>query len=219
MTRQLITRPGALQAPQLDYFLLDGSGSMMPKWTNTLASLAAFRDVMMAAHAHSHAVLQVFDSGELSRIERDALLAAWPSYANAFIRCPGGGTPLYDAINYMARSLRELDPPKASIVIITDGYENGSRYTQLAQAEALLNWCRAKGWQVTFLGCDFNNARQAKALGARPENSIGVRAELMEEAGKLLGQRRLRHMRTDEDINFTDEEKRDFGGYLTGPST
>jgi hypothetical protein len=65
------------------------------------------------------------------------------------------GTPLFDAINMMGRELQALNPPRCSIVIITDGDENGSRHTTADQARAILDWCRAQGWQVTFLGADF----------------------------------------------------------------
>lgn len=219
MNRQLITKPGALQAPQLDYFLLDGSGSMISNWQPTMAAMDNFCKVLASQNIHSHGILQVFsDFGNLSLIERDAVLADWPPFYSSPISCPGGMTPLFDAINLMCRALKELDPPKASIVICTDGDENASEHTGPAQARALLAWCRAKGWQVTFLGCNFDNAKQARLLGANEENSIGVRKELLAEAGKLLGDKRARHARTDEDINFSSDERRKFGGYLTGPT-
>jgi hypothetical protein len=127
-------------------------------------------------------------------------------------------TPLYDAINLMCRKLRDLDPPKASIVIVTDGDENGSNHTSADQARALLDWCRAKGWQVTFLGADFNNSKQAKLLGADETNTIGVRKQKLLEAGKSLGDKRLKHALYGDDINFSEDERKNFGGFLTNGS-
>jgi hypothetical protein len=98
---------------------------------------------------------------------------------------------------------------------VTDGDENGSRHTDHSQARAILDWCRAQGWQVTFLGADFNNSRQAKLLGATEQNSLGVQAQRLIDAGKVLGQKRARNALYGDDISFTDDEKRDFGGYLT----
>ena len=218
MNRQLITRPGALQAPQLDYILIDGSGSMSDKWAPSLAALDVFMDVLRSQNINSHGVVQVFSSYNLSRIERDATIANWTPFSREFIRCPGGMTPLYDAINLMCRTLRDLEPPNCSVVIVTDGDEMGSDHTSPAQARALLDWCRAKGWQVTFLGCDFNNDRQAKLLGSTPQNTIAVRKEMLQIAGKTLGEKRANNARTGTDINFTDDEKENFGGYLTGPA-
>jgi hypothetical protein len=118
----------------------------------------------------------------------------------------------------MGRELQALNPPRCSIVIITDGDENGSRHTTADQARAILDWCRAQGWQVTFLGADFNNSKQAKLLGANESNSLGVQAQKLLEAGKTLGEKRVRHATAGTDISFTDEEKKDFGGYLADQS-
>lgn len=218
-SRSLITRPGALQAPQLDYFLLDGSGSMYDKWAPMLGAMDGFMEVLKSKNIHSHGVVQVFSSYNLSRIERDCTIADWTPFSREFISCPGGMTPLFDAINIMARSLRDLDPPNASIVIGTDGDESGrsggSQHTNVDQARALLDWCRAKGWQVTFWGCDFDNAKQAQLLGANAQNSIGVRSQRLLESAKALAEKRARHIQSGDDINFSDDEKEKFGGYLT----
>ena len=77
---------------------------------------------------------------------------------------------------------------------------------------------KAKGWQVTWIGADFDNEEQVKTLGVNPKNSIGVRKQKMAEAGAALGDKRVRNILTGEDIDFTDDERRKFGGFLTGPS-
>lgn len=215
MSRHLITKPGALQAPQLDYILFDGSYSMQDKWWDCIAALDGFMDVLKAQNVHSHGIVSVFNSACLSDIQRDGLLSDWPSFASAPVVSEWGTTPLYDAINHMGRTLKDLDPPSCSIVIVTDGHEQGSRHTDATQARAILDWCRAKGWQVTFLGADFNNAKQAELLGADPTNMIGVQKKLLGAAGKRLGEKRAHHARSGDDINFTKDEQESFGGYLT----
>lgn len=217
MSREIIHRPGHMLAPQLDYIILDGSGSMMDKWFATIGALEGYVDVLRTQNIHSHGIVQVFEASNIASIQRDSTLADWPQ--NDPLTARWGDTPLYDAINYAGRQLRDLDPPKAHLVIVTDGHENASRHTTDAQARAILNWCRAKGWQVTFLGADFNNSRQAALLGANKANSIGVQKTRLLEAGKTLGEKRLRNIRTGDDITFSDEEKTEFGGYLTGPAS
>src|SRR5229473_2244142 len=106
-TTDLINRRGTLLAPQLDYILLDGSGSMQSKWWDTLAGLQNFLSVLRAQNIASHGIVHLFDT-----------------------------------VNLMVRRLAELDPPRCSIVIITDGMENGSTHTTAAQARNLLDWCR-----------------------------------------------------------------------------
>jgi hypothetical protein len=213
---QVTNRIGTLQAPQLDYILLDGSSSMSHLWWDTMGALENYVNVLKSQNVNSHGIIQVFDSVDLDYVPRDSTLDTWGPFTD--IGYNGGMTPLYDAINLKCRKLRDLDPPKASIVIVTDGDENGSNHTSADQARALLDWCRAKGWQVTFLGADFNNSKQAKLLGADETNTIGVRKAKLLEAGKSLGDKRLKHALYGDDINFSEDERKNFGGFLTNGS-
>jgi hypothetical protein len=171
-------------------------------------------DVMKAQNINSHGIIQVFDTHDLNYVARNSTLDTWQSFRDDPIGAHWGGTPLYDAINLMGRQLRDLDPKNASIVIVTDGEETSSKYTTHVQAKAILDWCRAKGWAVTFIGADFDNNQQAKLLGANESNSIGVRKAKLLEAGKAFGQKRARHALFGEDINFTEDERKKFGGFL-----
>lgn len=207
-----------LLAPQLDYILVDGSGSMTGKWWDTLAGLQNFMSVLHAQNINSHGIVHVFDSIDLELIQRDTVLKDWPSFIEEPLALHGGGTPLYDAINLMVRKLADLDPPRCSIVIITDGHENGSTHTSIEQARNLLDWCRHKGWQVTFLGADFSNSSQAAQLGATEKNSLAIQKTKLADAGKLLGEKRAKHAITGQEISFTGSEKQDFGGYLSDQS-
>jgi len=218
MTRSLTNRTGAMQAPQLDYFLVDGSGSMMNKWWESMGAMTGYAEVLRSENVSSHGIVHIFDSHNLSSIQRDAELADWTNFVQSPLTSTWGMTPLYDAINLMVRELADLDPARASIVIVTDGDENGSRHTTAEQARNLLDWCREKGWQVTFLGADFNNSKQAKLLGADWSNSIGVQKDKLIEAGTALGKKRVDNARYGKDINFSDKEKSDFGGFLTDDS-
>jgi hypothetical protein len=210
---QLAHRPGKLQAAQLDYILLDGSSSMMGKWWDSIGALRGFMDVLTAQNIGSHVILQVFDSHDIESIQKDCTLADCGDLSD--IGAHWGMTPLYDAINLMGRRLRDLDPPKCSIVIVTDGEETGSKVTTADQARAILDWCRAKGWQVTFIGADFNNCKQAQLLGADDSNSLGVQKTRLLETGKALGEKRVKHALFGDDINFSEDERKNFGGYLT----
>src|SRR5262245_4044266 len=150
MTQQIAHRVGSLQAPQLDYILVDGSSSMMSKWWDTMGALEGYVDVLKTQNINSHGIIQIFDSYDLNLIARDSTLDTCRSFKEDPLAAHWGSTSLFDAINLMGRTLRDLDPPNCSIVIVTDGDENGSRHTSEAQARAILDWCRAKGWQVTF---------------------------------------------------------------------
>lgn len=214
----MTTSIATLKAPQLDYILLDGSSSMISKWWPSLDAIDTLVATLQEANLNSQVIISTFDSVNINMIQRDCTLSAWTTCSHSPLTAHWGATPLYDAINTMGRALRDLDPPKCSIVIITDGEENSSKYTTLAQAKAILDWCRAKGYQVTFIGCDFNNARQAAALGANTSNSIGVDKKLLSDAAKNLGAKRAAYGLQGTPINFSPSEQQQFGGYLSAPS-
>lgn len=205
-----------LLAPSLDYILLDGSGSMSEKWWETLTSLQGFLTILHNADLHTHGIVHVFDSQHLESVQRNDLIKQWEALTGEKpLKLYGGLTPLYDAINLMGRRLAAMKPSRCSIIIVTDGLENGSKHTSAAQARAILDWCRAKGWQVTFLGADFDNTAQAKLLGANERNSLAIRKEKLIDAGEVLGKKRVANAQSGADITFSDDEKENFGGYLT----
>lgn len=214
-SRYLVPKQHSLLGAEVDYLLLDGSGSMIPKWSETLAALDAYRT--RVGNLNSHAILHVFDGENMEYIQRDSLLSDWEPINRGTVDLPGGGSPIYDSINLAVRRLAELAPQKCTFVIATDGQDTGGD-TDEHQAKALLDWCRAQGWQVIFIGADFNNSRQARALGASTEHYIGVQKGRLSEAMDALAEKRLRYSRTGDDIGFSGDEKTTFGGYLAGPS-
>lgn len=202
---------------QVDYILLDSSQSMQDKWWDTLDAIEAYVQGVKRENIKSHITLHTFDDIALDLIQRDVDIDQWVPLRDASIGSYWGSTPLYDAISLMASRLRDSDPPRASIVIVTDGAENSSKFTTLAQAKALLDWMRAKGWQVTFIGANFSNARQAALLGGDPNSAIGVEKRRLSDATSALAKKRARYGLYGEAMHYTDDEKQQFGGYLNKP--
>lgn len=217
-TTHIVSRPAALTDVQtsLDFILLDGSGSMSAKWWPMLEAIDTYVAELKSQQVDTHLVLHIFDNHDLQLEGRNTHLRSWKTFVEAPLGAHFGSTPLYDAIVMMGREVQKLNPQKGCrILIVTDGGDTGNLFATLDQAHAVLDWLRAQGFQITFMGCDFNNQQQAKALGATPQNTIGVRKEKLSEATRLLGQRAARHSRTGEDIHFSDSERQAFGGYLT----
>lgn len=203
-----------LSTEQLDFILLDGSGSMSAKWWPMLGAIDAYVAGLKQAHVKSHLLLHIFDSHDLKLVGRDTHIDAWKTFDEDPLGAHFGSTPLYDAIVIMGSTIRDLNPAKCAVTIVTDGDEAGSRFATIDQARSVLDWLRAQGFTVTFIGCDFENDLQAKALGANASNSIGVRKELLTDAAKTYARKRANSARTGEDINFSEDEKQKFGGYL-----
>lgn len=214
MTNIAIRHNTVSKVAKLDYILLDGSGSMQSKWWDMLGSIDSYVATLKAAQVGTHMMLQVFDSYDIDQTYRDTTIDKWIGFAEDPIGSHFTSTPLYDAIARMCQKLRDLNPENCSILIVTDGEENASRAVDQTQARALLDWCRAHGWQVTFMGCDFNNANQARALGANDTNSIGVQKALLTDAAKAFAKKRANNAMFGTDIDFTSDEKSQFGGYL-----
>lgn len=204
---------------EIDYILLDASGSMASNWLGSLDAIDAY--VTRINSLRTNVILASFTtSGDYSseRFDYQILQESGPDkWVPAIgVKVQMGSTPLFDAINTMGRELRDMNPAKCSILIVTDGAENASK-TTLLQAQSILNWCRAKGWQVTFLGCDFNNLTQAKELGANAATAIGVSAKRLRDVTGALADKRTNYSRTGNKMSFTDDEKESFGGYLSPP--
>ena len=176
-----------------------------------------FAGKLVKRHESLPIIFQAFDTNYFDNVLFDVPIEDWePLYNFDMVSCVGwSSTPLYDAIHTMGRRLKDLDPPRCSIVIVTDGHENASRYTDLNQAKAILDWCRAKGWQVTFIGANFNNRQQADLLGSNPASAIGVERRHLVDATKALAEKRKRYGLYGENMHYTEEERQQFGGYLT----
>lgn len=199
----------------MDYILLDGSGSMIgTKWLDSCHAIDAY--VNELGNLETQIITTQFShhwsAGPQFQELRNCTPRDWHNLAG-FAQPLGGGTPLYDAINMMGRSLRDLNPQRCSILIATDGQEADSK-TTLVQAKAILDWCRAKGWQVTFIGCDFDNSAQARALGAGRDGAIGVSQARLSDATRELAKKRNLHAQFGAPMHWTESDHEQFGGYL-----
>ncbi len=218
-TQQLTTRPNipANITSQLDYIILDGSASMLDKWWPSIEAMDEFLRVLRRDHVDTRVIQTTFSDGDfMDMVQRNGhineipLLCEDPVVGSVFC-----GTALYDIINITVRNAAKMMPKTAHLAYVTDGEEYDSKYTDLTQAKSLLNWARAQGWQVSFIGCDFNNRKMADLLGANPAEAIGVAKAHLSEAMKSLGEKRVKHGRTGAPMHWSEDEQRQFGGYLT----
>jgi Mg-chelatase subunit ChlD len=220
MSNQLQTHPRLPDAlrSQRDFILLDGSGSMQNSWWPTMEAIEAYIATLRRNATQTFLTLSVFSGQDLDMEQRNCTIEDWKSLLDQPLTSTWGSTPLYDAINVMARRLRDEDPLRCAITIVTDGDENGSNFTDRTQAKAILDWCRAKGWQVTFIGCDWDNEALAKKLGSHPSAAIGVSKAMLKDAAEELANKRSRYASSGAPMHFTDEERHQFGGYLSDHS-
>lgn len=153
------------------YILLDRSGSMQSLWVEALSSVNAYAREL-ANRTDGDAVdscvtLAVFDGQEglqfdLLRRKQPAL--HWEKVTDAEA-APRGMTPLLDALGRIIALAEADNPDKAVIVVMTDGQENASREVTRAGAKAALDRVKAKGWDIVFLGANFDNISDAASVG------------------------------------------------------
>lgn len=154
---------------QGDFILLDRSGSMKSLWDEAISSINGYVKKLAEDKVDTEVTLAVFDQGnegwlDFSVLREKIRPEAWTDVATKEAP-PRGMTPLNDAIGRIVSIAETLNPQKAAIIIMTDGHENSSRELNGKQAKALLQGCRDKGWQVIFLGANFDNMEQASNLG------------------------------------------------------
>lgn len=165
---------------QHDFILLDRSGSMASQWSEALGSVNAYVKKLADEKVDTGVTLMVFDKphGKADfTVVRDRITPeTWHPVADTEVS-PRGYTPLNDAIGRIVALAKQGTPngqqyDKVAIIIMTDGLENASVEYNHFQAKALLDSCREKGWQVLFLGANFDNAAQATSYNTAPTHTV-----------------------------------------------
>lgn len=165
---------------QHDFVLLDRSGSMGgTMWDEALNAINSYVKKLADDKVDTGVTLACFDldQGVLDyKVMRDRITpASWAPIGtlkeDADVR-PRGSTPLNDAVGKMVAAAKAATYDKVAIIIMTDGHENASREYTVPQIKAMLDECRAKGWQVIFLGANFDNVSQATSYGTASGQTV-----------------------------------------------
>lgn len=198
---------------QHDFILLDRSSSMglNNKWGEALAASNAYVKKLADDNVDTGVTLAVFDKhqGDFDfTIIRDRITpSTWKPVSNDDA-APRGWTPLNQATHKIVELANAGGYDKVAIIIVTDGEENASAPGFSVQtAKALLDECRAKGWQVIFLGADFQNAAQASSYGNAARSTISASARNFVGTMTMAAGKRAEYGATGQAISFTDDEK------------
>ena len=177
------------------YILLDRSGSMQSLWVEALSSVNAFAKELAnktdGPVVDSHVTLAVFDSQEglhfdVLRKKQPAL--HWDNVTDKDAS-PRGMTPLLDAMVRIISLAESDNPDKAIIVVMTDGQENASREVSREGVKAALDRVKAKGWEVVFLGANFDNISDADSVGVGGSKQMAMSAGTMNESMSRLAKK------------------------------
>src|SRR5262249_29615575 len=124
---------------------------------------------------------------------------------------PRGMTPLNDAtgqiVSLAKAGINGVAYDKVAIIIMTDGLEDASAELSTTQAKALLDVCRAKGWQVTCLGANFDNAAQATQYGNLAAATVQASAPNLKAAMAETAGMRAAYAATGAPMQYSAEQK------------
>jgi hypothetical protein len=139
--------------PILINVILDKSGSMGPKQADVIGGFNRFLDDQRKAPGRARMILTQFNTEVTPPTPAVPVQEVLPLTPDTYV--PGGGTALFDAIaQTLGRADTERRPDERVLcLIVTDGEENSSRETTLAQVKALIAARTVSGeWTFAYLG-------------------------------------------------------------------
>lgn len=195
---------------QHDFILLDRSGSMASRWVEALGAINGYVKKLADDNVDTGVTMACFDLSGASMsfdILRDRITPkTWKPVSNEDAE-PRGSTPLNDATGKIVALAKDGNYDKVAMIIMTDGHENASKELTTPQAKALLDECRAKGWQVIFLGADFDNTAQAASFGNATRSTVTVAAGNFVAALHATASKRGSYGATGQAMGYSDLEK------------
>lgn len=196
------------------YILLDRSGSMQTRWSETIGALNAYVAGLAGEKAtkKTEVTVAAFDNQDPYLVVRDGVKASdWKPISEAELS-PRGMTPLYDAIGKLITTVRHDAPKKATIVIITDGAENGSRELKKDAAKSMLDEMRSKQFDVVFIGADFDAFAQGSGLGNAAGSTIIMKSGSYTNAMNVLASRSMAYATGGAVQSFSDADRKRAAG-------
>lgn len=171
------------------HFILDQSGSMSDCIDATLSGLQEQRDTIIRIakefpEQEIRVGLTVFNQ-DVQIIYQNMPTENFPSVQQIEYR-PNGTTALLDAIGLSITQVENQisrDGDTAIIVILTDGYENASRFYSLLQIKNLIKSKEDSGkFTFSFLGATLDAVDIAEQMNIRRDNSAYFEKSMMKDA-------------------------------------
>lgn len=180
------------------FIILDRSGSMSSRWAEVTAALQGWLDKLDPDD-------KVWGLAFDNQLEWFATKAKKVSFEGIG---PRGMTALFDAIGCMAGVVDTEAKKKAQIVILTDGAENASQNKTRVEAGKIIEGWKEKGYDVVFLGADFDAFGQAANIGVAAAQTMSFDSANYAETSQVMSARSTRYKATGKVADFTDAERK-----------
>ena len=186
----------------LYHFIVDQSGSMNGMEQQAIAGfntqLEKIQDLEKTMPDQKFLCSLTFFNSEVQDILKNEPVKQIELLSNNNYR-PDGMTALLDAVGGSIDRIekqfgKELENDEISVVmiIITDGYENASRYfTYHMVAEKIVRLDETGKWTFSYLGADFDAIHTSKMMNIRKENVMNFKknsyASMMDDLSDSIG--------------------------------
>ncbi len=165
-------------------FILDRSGSMAGLETDTIGGFNAMIEKQKKEAGEALVTTVLFDNESVTVHDRIPLQEVPPLTEKEYFT--RGCTALLDAVGGTIRHIanihryirREDVPERTLFVIMTDGYENASRYYDYDKVRRLIEHEKTKyGWEFLFLGAHIDAAAEAKRFGIAADRAADYKCD------------------------------------------
>lgn len=195
------------------YVLLDRSGSMQSLWVEALSSVNAYAKELAnktdGDAVDSHVTLAVFDGQEglqFDLLRKEVPALHWENVTDKEAS-PRGMTPLLDALGRIIALAETDNPDKAVIVVMTDGQENASREVTRDGAKAAMERVKKKGWDVVFLGANFDNISDAASVGVGGAQQVSMAPGAMNASMRMMAKKSRAYFARGEQHVFEEADR------------
>jgi len=198
------------EATMKSYILLDRSGSMSSRWEETISAVNNYATTLAKEAPDASLTVATFDTPAagiaFEVIRSDQKCSDWKAIG-VIEASPRGYTPLFDAIARLMGLAEAAAPDQGAIVVVTDGAENASRETTREGAKAAFDRARAKGWQVVFLGADFDAFGEASSVGTMPAQTLNATKGNLGATMGIMAASTARYMATGATMDWSQSDR------------
>ena len=195
------------------YVLLDRSGSMQSLWVEALSSVNAYAKELAnktdGDAVDSYVTFAVFDGQEglqFDLLRKKVPALHWENVTDKEAS-PRGMTPLLDALGRIIALAEADNPDKAVIVVMTDGQENASREVTRDGAKAAMERVKKKGWDVVFLGANFDNISDASSVGVGGAQQVSMAPGAMNASMRMMAKKSRAYFARGEQHVFEEADR------------
>lgn len=188
--------------------LIDRSGSMFSLWQQAVDGVNGY--VKEIAHSSPDAIVSVavFDSEEpYKEIRTNQRANKFKDLTKVEI-APRGSTPLYDAAGTVLAKAEEDNVERTTVVIMTDGHENCSKEFTKEGIKRQVSRAMKKGWDVIFLGANFDVTTYANDFGIAKGDNLTFSARNFADAFAATATRSATYAATGIKSEYSDEFKK-----------